>query len=418
MSPGTAAITVSIEGVSVAAQVTVVPVPVSSVLLAPTSLSLVVGTTGTLVATPRSAVGATLGGRAVTWTSSTPTVATVLNGVVTAIAPGSTTVTATSEGIAATANVTVTPVPVASISITPTLDSLVVGTTRTLVATARDAAGNVLSGRAITWSSSAISVATVQSGVVNAVAPGIAVITASSDGKSGTATITVTAPAPPTNVDGRGAFFATGPYPFGDQTWAIATQSGSGAIVGAQGPNAISGSITGTLLSMEITYAAPFLGYVARVLGTLATVGTNCEVSGLWSDTNFSGGSYVAVRPGPCAPQTAGGNVLRSTLDLRGTFTLAPSRFLGAVSWVFSSQDLASGTLTGTQLGNTITGTVSGARLTLTAKDPLNAAVTLTILGTAATDGGNCRITGIYVMDAANNSALFSAVRPGPCTPR
>jgi hypothetical protein len=82
-------------------------------------------------------------------------------GVVTAVAPGSATITATVEGINATAAITVSNVPVAAVSVTPATASLTVGGTHQLTAGARDAAGNVLTGRAVTWSSSASSVASV-----------------------------------------------------------------------------------------------------------------------------------------------------------------------------------------------------------------------------------------------------------------
>ena len=64
-----------------------------------------------------------------------------------------------------------------------------------LTATLKDASGNTLSGRTVTWSSSNTSVATVSSsGLVSAVTPGSATVTAASEGKTGTASITVTAP--------------------------------------------------------------------------------------------------------------------------------------------------------------------------------------------------------------------------------
>src|SRR5207249_4227688 len=58
----------------------------------------------------------------------------------------------------------------------------------------KDANGNPLSGRVVTWSSNNTSVATVDAGgLVTAGAVGSATITATSEGKSGTAGITVTA---------------------------------------------------------------------------------------------------------------------------------------------------------------------------------------------------------------------------------
>ena len=53
--------------------------------------------------------------------------------------------------------------PVASVSITPTAPSVVAGATTALTAVARDAAGNVLTGRPVSWSSTAPTVASVAS---------------------------------------------------------------------------------------------------------------------------------------------------------------------------------------------------------------------------------------------------------------
>ena len=55
-----------------------------------------------------------------------------------------------------------------------------------------DAAGNTLSGRAVAWSSADTRIATVdQVGVVRGVRHGTVVITATSEGKLGTATVRV-----------------------------------------------------------------------------------------------------------------------------------------------------------------------------------------------------------------------------------
>ena len=48
---------------------------------------------------------------------------------------------------------TVSLVPVATVTVTPASSSLTVGQTGQLTATLRDAAGNVLTGRTVTWSS-------------------------------------------------------------------------------------------------------------------------------------------------------------------------------------------------------------------------------------------------------------------------
>lgn len=86
-----------------------------------------------------------------------------------------------------------TPIPVASVVLTTDTATLVPAQTRTLVASARDSLGRTLTGRVITFASSNTAVATVNatSGVVSAVARGAANITATSEGKSVSAAVTV-----------------------------------------------------------------------------------------------------------------------------------------------------------------------------------------------------------------------------------
>src|SRR5258708_4276320 len=84
--------------------------------------------------------------------------------------------------------------PVASVTVSPATASVSVGQTVQLTATLKDASGNVLSGRTVTWASGAPTVATVSpSGLVSGVAVGSATITAASEGQSGSAPATVTA---------------------------------------------------------------------------------------------------------------------------------------------------------------------------------------------------------------------------------
>ena len=89
--------------------------------------------------------------------------------------------------------------PVASVVIVPASASLEVARQQPLYVTLRDQTGNVLQGRAVQWQSSLPSVATVTAGAdvatatVAAIAPGTAIITATSEGKTAATTITVTA---------------------------------------------------------------------------------------------------------------------------------------------------------------------------------------------------------------------------------
>jgi uncharacterized protein YjdB len=205
VAAGSATISATIDGISGSATITVAPLPaaVTSVSVSPSAASLTVGQTQALtpsVVQPTGAPTATF-----TYGTTVPSVATVSSaGVVSAVAPGTTTitVTATATGSAtfaaatatATVAITVTAVPVASVVVTPATASLVIGGVQVLVATARDAAGAAITGRAVTWSSSTPAVATVSAtGTVSAVAIGSATISATVDGITGSATITVTA---------------------------------------------------------------------------------------------------------------------------------------------------------------------------------------------------------------------------------
>lgn len=169
------------------------PTPVASVTLDRTTASIAVGGTVTLTATPRDASGNTLTGRSITWSSNDTTVATVnAGGTVTGKAAGTAKVTATSEGQSASATITVTPAPVASVTLDRTSAAIAAGSSVTLTATTKDAAGTVLTGRAVTWSSSNTAVATVdQNGVVTGKTVGTDTVTATSEGKTAQAVITV-----------------------------------------------------------------------------------------------------------------------------------------------------------------------------------------------------------------------------------
>jgi alpha-tubulin suppressor-like RCC1 family protein/uncharacterized protein YjdB len=179
------------------------PPPVSTISIAPTTATVVMGKTTPLTATLKDAAGNVLTGRAVTWTSASTAIATIDgNGVVTGVAVGNTTITAASEGKTAQAAITVSAVPVASVVVTPNAPTVKAGATIALAAELKDDQGNVLTGRQIAWSSSATTVATVDAatGVVTGVAVGTATLTATSEGKTGSTTVTVSAAAKPVNA--------------------------------------------------------------------------------------------------------------------------------------------------------------------------------------------------------------------------
>ena len=271
------------------AAVTVVdpaPVPVASVSVAPSSVTVTVGGTVSLVASLKDANGNTLSGRAITWRSSNTGVAAVSGaGLVTAAAAGSAAITATSEGQSGTASVSVTAVPVsvASVTVSPATASVQAGQTFQLTATPKDANGSALSGRTVTWTSSNGGVATVSgTGLVSGVAAGSATITAMSEGQSGSATIAVTAPVSP-------------PGTVGDLTVVTTTDSSVTLrfteVDGGTGAPASYDIryVAGSAVSWGANTTSVNKGTCAMpVVGTAVGASRTCTVLGLASSTTYS----------------------------------------------------------------------------------------------------------------------------------
>jgi uncharacterized protein YjdB len=201
VKPGSATITAAVGSVQGSASVTVTA-PVASVEVTPATATIVIGGTTQLTATLKDAGGNVLTDRTVSWTSDNDLIASVsTTGLVTSKSVGTANISATVEGKSASAKITITPVPVASVSVSPATASLVIGSTVQLSATTKDASGNTLTGRTVTWSTSDASIASVDAnGLVTANALGSATITATSETKTATAQITVTV-APVAKVD-------------------------------------------------------------------------------------------------------------------------------------------------------------------------------------------------------------------------
>lgn len=168
--------------------------PVVTLEVAPSEGSALVGGTLQLVASARAADGDILADRTVAWTSADESLATVSeSGLVAGMAEGTTIITATIEGVSGTATVVVLPAPTATVEVSPSPASVMVGMTMTLTATPRDAGGNELSGRTVAWTSDDEGVAAVDAlGRVKGRSLGSATITATVEGRSDAATVTVT----------------------------------------------------------------------------------------------------------------------------------------------------------------------------------------------------------------------------------
>lgn len=308
------------------------PPAVAVVELSATSIELAPSATSQLTATARSAAGAAITDRAAAWSSASTTVATVsAAGLVTGVSDGTTSVSVTIDGRSASAAVTVR-TPVASVAVTPGTASTVVGGTPVqLSAAVLSAAGAPLAGRAITWSSSNSTIATVsQSGVVTGVGAGATTILATSEGRTGTALVTVTAPDPCASVR---------PITVG-QTFSGALASGDCRLSDQSALQTFSFTLTAaTALEIEMTSSSldSYLyvldankqvvaedddggaGSNARVLRSFAA-GVYYVVANSY-DPNTFGPFQLTVRPAPAACVTSRPITLPGTVNASLTAT-------------------------------------------------------------------------------------------------
>jgi uncharacterized protein YjdB len=161
-----------------------------------------------------------------------------------------------------------------------------VGRTSTLSAVVRDANGTVVTGRVLTWTSSNTTIATVTSaGVVKAIKSGSATITATSEGRSGSAQVTAT-PAPVGSVTVSPATITSASgLPV---TFSATVRDTTGAIVTDR-------TVTWTSSDTRIATVTSAGVVTALVTGTSTIVATS-ELR--------SGSGKITVVPGPAATVT------------------------------------------------------------------------------------------------------------------
>jgi trimeric autotransporter adhesin len=135
---------------------------------------------------------------AVTWTSSTPSAATVSNaadtvGIATGVATGSTTISAAFAGQSATTTLTVTTATLNSIAVTPPNQTISLGASQQFTAQGTFSDNSVVNITVqVAWSSSDVAVATIKpNGLASSASQGTTTIGASLDGVNGTAILTV-----------------------------------------------------------------------------------------------------------------------------------------------------------------------------------------------------------------------------------
>jgi trimeric autotransporter adhesin len=203
LAEGPVTIRATIEGASATATITVSPRAVDSVTVSPLAASLEVGDALSLTAVVRADDGRDLPAEGVTWSSASSAVSVSAAGLVTALMPGVAEVVArstTNNAISATSTITVSPKSVTGITVSPSTLTRAVGAAAVQLTAEVRAGSDVVTDRTVTWTSSNDAAAAVSAtGLVTFLAPGTALITATSEGRSASTAVTVT-PMPVTQV--------------------------------------------------------------------------------------------------------------------------------------------------------------------------------------------------------------------------
>jgi uncharacterized protein YjdB len=196
-SAGSTVITATSGSVSGSMSLTVAAATLKSIAITPANATLSRNATQQFTATATLSDGSTqkLSG-SVTWSSATPSVATIsATGLATALAAGSSTIQASSGDVTGSATLTVTAASLSSIVVTPANPSIAKGLTDQFTATGRYSDGSTENiTNSVTWSSSNPSVATISvSGLATSVAAGSSTMQAALGSIKGTTTLTVAA---------------------------------------------------------------------------------------------------------------------------------------------------------------------------------------------------------------------------------
>ncbi len=372
---------------------------VSTVEVTPQSGDLVLGGTAQLTAIPKTASGIAIPGRTVVWSSSNVAAVSVSSaGVITALALGGPVhIKATVDGVSGESLITVQPFPVVRVSVAPDQVGIMVGGSTELTATAFDAKGDPLPGRVVFWQSSAPSIAAVTStGIVLGMSEGGPVtITATAEGKSGTALVSV-APRPATRLSfvqqpgsataGQPIFPAVRVAIQNDQGGTVTAAANSVSIALSTNPGGA--TLTGTTTVAAVNGIATFSNLSLDRVGagyTLTVTSAGLAPATSFTFANVAGpASQLAFTTAP--PGTAGSGVPLSpqpVLQLRDGSGNAVGQ-----SGVVVTASIASGTATlsggatattnsaGTATFSSLTLNGSGGTLTLAFSAPGVAPVT------------------------------------------
>ncbi len=296
--------------------------------------------------------------------------------------------------------------PVASVSIVLPALSLIRGQKQKATATARDASGGPLSDRPITWQSSSSAIASVtDSGMISAVAPGSTTISATSEGVSAQASMSVVDPAPAPVASVSVALGASSLNP-GQTTQATATTR-----------DASNNVLTGR----AITWGSSNTGIATVSSAGLVTAIAIGSAQITATSEGQSGSSTLTVTSSPPVPVASVSVALAASSRNPGQTTQATATTRDAnsnvltgrsISWSTSNSSIAtvsgSGLVTAVAVGTvqiaaTSEGQTGSATLTVVSAPPVPVASVSVALAASSLNSGQTTQATATTRDANNN---------------
>ncbi len=191
------------------------------------------------------------------------------------------------------------PAPVATVTVSPAAAGVSVGATTQLTPTLKDATGNVLTGRSVTWASSAPALAPVSgSGLVTGLGVGAVTVTATSEGQTGSSAVTVTLVSDPTPLYtlGNGTNYYVAPSGSDANPCTTAAPCYTMARVSqlmSPGDNAhfASGNYTWTYSGNKVTKS----GTATAPISYISDTKWGAKISGSGCDPIWNSGAYVQI---------------------------------------------------------------------------------------------------------------------------
>ena len=385
---GLAALIMSCSGGGGDSPMTPPPTPVLTTISLSGGTTVTVGSTLTLIASPRDQNGNAIAAT-VTWSSDATNVATVTSsGVVTGVAPGSAIITSTAGSVIAHTTITVTAVPVLTSITISGGSSLVAGTTLQLTATSKDQTGAAIAAT-VAWSSNTSAIASVNSaGLITGVTAGTAIITASSGTVTAPLTVTVVAPVLASITIGGSASVVVG------QTIQLTAspkdQAGNAftaAVTWSSSPTSIAtvnaaGLVTGVAVGTAIITAASGSIPATKTITVTAVPPTLTTIA-------ISGGTSVVA--------TSTLQLTASPLDQNGNAIAA------TVTWSSNATGFATVSSTGL-----VTGVAAGSAIITAASGTVSSTVTITVAAQILT---SITVSGGSTVVAGSTLQLIAAAR-------